>query len=261
MDTSGEAEAMISYLDHAARATSRLRAEGIAQLRLTRGATVLDAGCGSGVAALELAAVVGPAGLVHAIDPSEAMVATTAARSASHPVSARVGDVRAIDLPDDSCDGARTERVLIHLTPDEARSAVRELTRVVRPGGRISLVETCHAQCLIDGDDLILPSVAKVVANPTMGLHLRAALLEAGCEKTVSEPRPLAFTSIEALRPVVRLEVVARAAARARASDDEIDSAVAELHRRDEAGTFYAVMMFYVASGTVRASGDREKGT
>ncbi|HSO93247.1 MAG TPA: hypothetical protein VLS53_02095, partial [Candidatus Dormibacteraeota bacterium] len=145
----------------------------------------------------------------------------------------------------------RTERVLIHLTPEEAQAAVSELVRVVRPGGRISLVETCHHQCRIDGDDVLLPSVAKVVANPTMGLHLRVALLSAGCAEVVSEPRALVFMTIEQLRPLVRLEVVARAAASAGATDHKIESALAELHRRDEAGTFFAVMLFYVASGTL----------
>jgi SAM-dependent methyltransferase len=256
VDTAGDAEAMIGYLDRAAVAMSSLRSESITELRLGPGGTVLDAGCGSGVAALELADVVGTAGLVHAIDPSEAMVASTVARAGSQPVSARVGDVRCLELPDNCCDGARTERVLIHLAPDEARSALGELARVVRPGGRISLIETCHAQCRIDGDDLILPSVAKVVANPTMGLNLRAALLAAGCEEVVSEPRPLVFTTIADLHPVVRLEVVARAALSVGASQAEVESAMADMRRRDENGTFFAVMMFYLASGTVTRTAD-----
>ncbi len=160
VDASGDAEDMIAYLDRAAEATATLRAESLALLRLVPNAVVLDAGCGTGVAAVEMAGVVGAGGRVHAIDPSEAMVRCTADRGAGRPVQANIGDIRAIDLPDDSCDGARTERVLIHLAPDEMRAAVAELARVVRPGGRIALVETCHAQCRFAGDDLIMPSVA-----------------------------------------------------------------------------------------------------
>jgi hypothetical protein len=52
---------------------------------------------------------------------------------------------------------------------------------------------------------------------------------------------------------VVRLEVAARAAASAGVSEDEIEAALADLGRRDEDSVFLAVMMFYVASGTVGA--------
>ena len=253
VDSSGDADDMMGYLDRAAAATSELRAESLALLWLTPGGVVLDAGCGTGVAAREMAELVGPTGLVHAIDPSAAMVERTAARAGTLPVEARVGDVRSLQLPDDTCDGARTERVLIHLAPDESQLAVSELVRVVRPGGRIALVETCHVQCRIDGDDVILPGATAAVANPAMGLHLRAALLAAGCEDVVAQPRPLSFASVAELWPVARLEVIARAAAMGGATDDEVDTALIELQRRDRDGSFFAVMMFYVAAGTVRS--------
>lgn len=253
VDASGDADDMISYLDRAASATSALRAESLALLRLSPGATVLDAGCGSGVAAVELAELVGEEGRVHAIDPSAAMVSRTSERAAMLPVEARIGDVRSLDLPTDSCDAARTERVLIHLTPEECQAAVSELARVVRPGGRIALVETSHVQCRIDGDDFLVPSATAGVANPAAGLQLRAALLDAGCHDVQSTPRPLSFTSIAELAPVARLEVLARVAVRSGARDAEVANALAEMHRRDSAGTFMAVMIFYVAAGTVGA--------
>ena len=128
VDASGDADDMIAYLDRAAAVTATLRAESLALLRLVRDAVVLDAGCGTGVAAVEMADVVGAGGRVHAIDPSDAMVRCTAGRGEGRPVQASIGDIRAIQLPDDSCDGARTERVLIHLTPDEMRAAVAELS-------------------------------------------------------------------------------------------------------------------------------------
>lgn len=252
VDASGETEDMVAYLDRAAAATSALRAESLALLEMPPGAVALDAGCGTGVAAIELADIVGPSGLVYALDPSEAMVRCTGERAASRPIEARVGDIRSIDLPDDSCDGARTERVLIHLTGEEMRAAIGELARVVRPGGRIALVETCHAQCRIAGDGLIMPSVAEAVANATAGLDMRAALLAAGCDDVQAHPRPLAFSSIRELHPVVRLEVVARAATRLGVTEDEVAAALAAQHRRDQDGIFFAVIMFYIAAGTVR---------
>ncbi len=251
VDASGDAGEMISYLDRAASATVALRAESLKLLRLSPGDMVLDAGCGSGVAAVELAALVGGEGRVHAIDPSDAMVSRTSERAGMLPIEASIGDVRSLDVPTGSCDAARTERVLIHLTPEECKVAVSELARVVRPGGRIALVETCHVQCRIDGDDFLVPSATAGVANPAAGLQLRAALLGAGCHDVQSLPRPLSFASIAELAPVARLEVLARVAVRSGAPEAEVASALAEMHRRDEEGTFFAVMMFYVAAGTV----------
>ena len=251
VDASGDAEDMMSYLDRAATATSALRAESFSLLRLTEGGIVMDAGCGTGVAALELADLVGPSGLVHAIDPSSAMVDRTAERAAGRSIDVSVGDVRAIALPDDCCDGARAERVLIHLTPEESRVAVAELVRIVRPGGRVALVETCHLQWAIDGDDVIRRHAVEAVANPAMGLQLRASLLAAGCTDVVAHPRPMAFVSIADMHPVARLAALAQAAVKSGAPEDAVAGTLAELDRRDRDGTFFAVTMFYVAAGTV----------
>lgn len=70
----------------------------------------MDVGCGTGVAAVEMAELMGASGLIHAIDPSSAMVACTAERAGSRRVEASVGDARAIQPSDSSCGGARTER-------------------------------------------------------------------------------------------------------------------------------------------------------
>lgn len=106
---------------------------------LRPGLTALDLGCGAGTITTGLAARVAP-GRVVAIDiePGVLEVArANAGRSGIGTIDFRVGDVYRLDLPDDSVDVAHAHQVLQHL--DDPVAALRELARVVRPGGVIAV--------------------------------------------------------------------------------------------------------------------------
>ena len=65
-----------------------------------------------------------------------------------------VGDACSLEEPDDSFDVARSERTLQWLA--DPAVAVAEMVRVVRPGGRISLIDTDWSTFTIEvGDDAI----------------------------------------------------------------------------------------------------------
>jgi ubiquinone/menaquinone biosynthesis C-methylase UbiE len=109
----------------------------IAGLGLSAGQAVLDVGAGCGAAALAMA----EQGLrVTAVDASARMVARIAARAAERGLSidARVMDGQALKLADASFDAALSVLGVI-LFPDAARG-LAEMRRVVRPGGRVSVV-------------------------------------------------------------------------------------------------------------------------
>jgi SAM-dependent methyltransferase len=106
----------------------------VAALRLRPGARVLDAGCGSGQWAVALAArgyaLVG-------VDVSPEMIRRAAAHGAAAGVAVtwRVGDLAAVPDPDGAFD-AVLARVVLQFVPD-LPAALREIRRVLRPGGRL----------------------------------------------------------------------------------------------------------------------------
>jgi ubiquinone/menaquinone biosynthesis C-methylase UbiE len=98
--------------------------------------TLLDAGSGGGDMATALAAWARRQGFeprVIAVDASEAITALAAERVGGD-VEPRIGDMRALDLGDDSVDVATCSLVIHHLEPPEAVRALRELRRVARIG-------------------------------------------------------------------------------------------------------------------------------
>jgi ubiquinone/menaquinone biosynthesis C-methylase UbiE len=115
----------------------------IAQLGLSAGLSVLDVGAGSGGAALAMA----EQGLrVMAVDASARMVERVKTRTAELglPVDARVMDGQALHLADASFDAALSVLGII-LLPDAGRG-LAEMRRVVRPGGRVSVVTWTQPQ-------------------------------------------------------------------------------------------------------------------
>jgi ubiquinone/menaquinone biosynthesis C-methylase UbiE len=105
------------------------------------GQRILDLGCGTGDDARALARLVAPGGEVVGVDNSEVMLAEARRRAVGLSLSLqyRLGDAQRLDLPDDTFDGARTERTFMHLEAPER--ALAEMVRVCRPGGKVVVFE------------------------------------------------------------------------------------------------------------------------
>ena len=189
VDQDPNVDVLLAAMDRTAEwdATLRLRSWERAQLGLAHGERLLDVGCGLGEASLALAEDLGEHGEVVGVDASEQMlrVARSNARAARCRMRFVLGDALSLNEPDASFDAARSERTLQWLTDPAA--AVAELVRVVRPGGRISLIDTDWSTFTIDvGDDALAALVhdgMRMERNrpSNVGRRLHHLLEAAGC--------------------------------------------------------------------------------
>ncbi|MFC8077846.1 class I SAM-dependent methyltransferase [Streptomyces sp. NPDC057307] len=112
-------------------------AAAAAAMGLRGGDSVLDAGCGTGRALTALRDAVGPRGTVLGADLTPEMLAA-AVRSGRDAVGALLlADVARLPLRASSLDAVFAAGLIAHL-PEPATN-LRELARVVRPGGRLAL--------------------------------------------------------------------------------------------------------------------------
>jgi ubiquinone/menaquinone biosynthesis C-methylase UbiE len=141
VDAAADPSSLRAYLDDLAelRVVAREKLRSVALLRLAPGAHCLDVGCGAGPELGWLAQRVGPEGSVVGLDRSRQLLDAAAARHDDAVITLVCGDAVALPFPDDRFDGVRADRTLQHV--DDPVTALSELVRVTRPGGRVVISE------------------------------------------------------------------------------------------------------------------------
>lgn len=199
-----ESEARVAILaeEDAARfeASGRADAEQVGRL-VHPDATVLDLGCGIGRVARYMAE---RCRLLWASDASAVMLEMAARRLADRPnvrlVQSR--DVAIPEIPDHSVDVAYSILVLQHLEREDAFLLLRELRRVLRPGGAAyltfpNLLSDAYLRIFLDSVD------SRAVAN--------AARTRMYTPEEVTRLLPAAGLRVEGLRAEQEIIVVCRA--------------------------------------------------
>ena len=113
-------------------------------LRASAGESILDVGSGPGFLACELAEEVGASGRVVGVDISSAMNSIASRRVAASGFGDRAeileGDATALAFADATFDAAVSMQVIEYLAEPDA--ALHQLARVLRPGGRLVIIDT-----------------------------------------------------------------------------------------------------------------------
>ncbi|OKJ95053.1 SAM-dependent methyltransferase [Streptomyces sp. CB03234] len=151
-------------------------AAAVAEMGLRPGDAVLDAGCGTGRALPPLREAVGPRGTVIGADLTPAMLAAAVRAGRDGSGALLLADVGRLPLRDGALDAVFGAGLVSHL----ARPAedLRELARVVRPGGRLALFHPVgraalaarHGRRLTDDDLRAEPNLRPLLA--ASGWHM-----------------------------------------------------------------------------------------
>lgn len=141
---------MVIFDEAAARKTDRAyltpditrqRMRTLDALQLKAGEFVLDVGCGTGLLTYDMATLVGASGRVVGIDASPDMLKLAERRCADLPqVHLKQSKAETLSEERDVFDAVTCVQVLLYI-PDAA-TALAEMHRVLKPGGRIAIIET-----------------------------------------------------------------------------------------------------------------------
>jgi len=143
----------------------RYRRQALQRAGLAAGAQVLDVGIGTGLVAREALQLIGPAGRLVGVDPSVGMMGQAHLPG----VELVPGRAEALPRPDASCDFLSMGYALRHIS--DVAEAFREFHRVLRPGGRMLVLEISRpagrfgTMALKAYMRTVVPLIARVVAR------------------------------------------------------------------------------------------------
>ena len=177
----------------------RQRIQTLDALALRAGEKVLDAGCGTGFLVQEMAKIVGATGKVSGLDYSADMLEFARDRCDQTPnIELQQGSVTALDFTSDSFDAVSCTQTLLYVK--EVDTAISELHRVLKPHGRIAILETDWRGTVLNSINhkitrAILDGWDHSVASPNLPPKIIPLLLAQGFSAIKVEAIPLLNTS------------------------------------------------------------------
>lgn len=252
-----DADDFIERLDQMRKSDGfrQYKRESFDLMRIGAGSRVADIGCGAGDDVRVLSDRVGAEGMVYGIDISKAMVEEARERFGDRPnTDFMAASIETLPIATASLDAIRVDRVLIHV-PDPW-IALRELLRVLRPGGRLVVSEPDMVGLWVSSDDpeatgLIVSAIANSCRHPYLPRDMGVMLRDLDLHEVEHSALAMVSDDFETIDRVVRFELAAQGAAAALPDYAERLSAwMPEQRRRKQFDRFSAGMCVMTASAT-----------
>lgn len=224
-------------------------------LDILPGQQILDAGCGTGEDAQEFARLVGSEGHVIGLDFSQAMLDAARLRSQETllPVSFIQGDLHRLPFAENSFDRCYADKTFQHLPNPEL--ALTELIRVIRPGGRLVIVDPDHDTHVLDtpypeltrrffrfrGEGMRQPDIA----------HRQYRLFQkSGMKDIVVELLTWVTTDYETIQPLAHfIEGMRLAQQHGVVTAEEATKWIAYLEEAVDTGRFFHAVTYFITAG------------
>ncbi len=225
------------------------------------GRRILDVGCGLGDDAAALAGLVAPGGTVVGVDGSRAMIEAARGRHGGvEGLSFEVADAAALPFDDASFDACRVDRVLQHVA--DPAPAVREMARVLRPGGVLVAYDNDWETLTVDSADrattrTVLNAWCDRFPSGWIGRRLVPLFLEAGLRDVDASPKTLVLRDLAmADRLYCFFATVERLAEAGVVGREDADRWSDGLRSADRDGRFFCSYTGFLVRGTRPADVD-----
>ena len=219
----------------------------------------LEVGSGSGILSRMLAPQLQPGGQMVGLDISPDMTAEAQKYALSEGINSEIafetGAAESLPYPNASFDGALAARLLLHAADPDA--VVREMKRVVRPGGRLVVMDWDFETVTVDHPDRELSR--RILhwrndhhgGNNWSGRQLWRRMRNVGLQNLSVHPW-VSVTHHETDGLTQSLWRAAQVACEAGTiSPAEQEAWTLELRNRIRAGTFFASIVYFIVKGTV----------
>ena len=173
---------------------SKMLADYLDAMSIAHTASVLDMGCGTGLAARAIARRVDFSGHIIGVDLSPYLAAAAQRLAGEEGLTEhlefRAGDVRKLDFADGAFDALVAHTLVSHV--DDPLSVLKEAARLVKPGGMIGIFDGDYASLTFGHADPMKGKaqdealINALVANPRVMRQLPRLLRAAGLELVTS---------------------------------------------------------------------------
>lgn len=246
------------YLETAARMIRHIKESSYACMQIRPGQKLLDVGCGPGTDTIPLSGLVGATGHVTGVDYDPAMIDEANRQAELAGVSGWVShihtDAAVLPFGPDEFDASRSERLFQHLLNPE--QALAEMVRVVRPGGRIVVLDTDWGTASLDTSEtdierrLMRVLSERCLNNGYSGRRLYRLFKQQKLAEISVELCPVIGTDYPLTKEIMTLERTEQEAlVSGVVSRDELERWHADLERAQAEGVFFVTAGMILVAG------------